>query len=152
MIGIPVAWMLASHGDEATINFFLQKLRLQSPTISPGWFMTDRDLAQINAIKHQYPNTNVVLCWWHVLHAWQQHFVVHAHPELWVLLKEWIRIDTVEGFKVQWEKIKGVAPQSVIQYLEEYWMPEKYQKMWSACARKGRDIFEKNDTNMLLEA
>ncbi|KAJ7301636.1 hypothetical protein DFH08DRAFT_641895, partial [Mycena albidolilacea] len=45
-----------------------------------------------------------------------------------------------------------LAPDSIIQYLEEYYMGEATLKMWSAVYRKDRNVFELGDTNMLVEA
>ncbi|KAF8170157.1 hypothetical protein BJ912DRAFT_997691 [Pholiota molesta] len=45
----------------------------------------------MNSIQLVYPKATLFLCWWHVLHAWQQHFVTSSFPELWDLLKKWIR-------------------------------------------------------------
>jgi hypothetical protein len=36
--------------------------------------MTDCDQAQISALETVYPQTWVILCRWHVLHAIQSHF------------------------------------------------------------------------------
>ncbi|GJE88758.1 MULE and SWIM domain-containing protein [Phanerochaete sordida] len=148
--GIPVAWMLASSGTQETLDFYLRTFRQANPGISPKWLMTDCDQAQINALRAQFPDATILLCWWHVLHAWQQHFVTTAFPDLWQLLKQWIRISDESGFEAHWAKIRQEAPQSFIEYLELYWLPRR--EMWSAMHRKNRDIFEKNDTNMLLEA
>ncbi|KAJ7871039.1 hypothetical protein B0H13DRAFT_1569692, partial [Mycena leptocephala] len=45
-----------------------------------------------------------------------------------------------------------LAPDSVIEYLEEYYLKEETLKMWSAVYRKDRNVFELCDTNMLVEA
>jgi hypothetical protein len=84
-----------------------------------------------------------------VLHAWQQHFVMQHHPELWELMKAWPQITNQERFEDQWQEIQKIAPQSVTEYLEIEWLSN--QKMWSAVEWKSQTIFEENNTNMLLE-
>ncbi|EJD50975.1 hypothetical protein AURDEDRAFT_48698, partial [Auricularia subglabra TFB-10046 SS5] len=44
------------------------------------------------------------------------------------------------------------APASFLQYLQDYWMSDTQQAMWSAVNRQNRHIFEEGDTNMLVEA
>jgi len=78
-LGLPVAWMMASYRTEETIACFLRK---HNPFTISWPFMSDRDLAQINAIVLRYPESEVWLCWWHVLHALQQHFVTSKHELL----------------------------------------------------------------------
>ena len=150
--GMPAAWMISSNGTEDTINFFLQLVRMRDPTVIPEYFMSDKDHAQINAIKRQYPKSAILLCWWHVLHAWQQHFVITAYPEVWDLLKKWVRITDRAEFWQQWEQIKITAPESVIEYLQTYWMGDENIKLWSAIYRTDRNVFQLCDTNMLVEA
>ena len=41
------------------------------------------------------------------------------------------------------------VPNSVAQYIARDWLSHK--EMWSAMSRQNRIIFEKGDTNMLLE-
>ncbi|KAJ7744260.1 hypothetical protein DFH07DRAFT_723192, partial [Mycena maculata] len=43
-----------------------------------------------------------------------------------------------------------MAPDSIVTYLETYWMKEV--ELWSAVFRADRLIFELSDTNMLVEA
>lgn len=88
--GIPVAWMLSSSGTEDTIYYFLWLVRIWNPGIDPWNIMSDRDWAQLNACRWAFINTILLLCWWHVLHVWQQHFQIRDHPQLWDQLKKWI--------------------------------------------------------------
>ncbi|KZP22578.1 hypothetical protein FIBSPDRAFT_657372, partial [Athelia psychrophila] len=148
--GCPVAWMISTSATEVTIDYFLQTFKDANPGINPSRFMTDFDWAQINSIRRQYPNAQIYICWWHVLHAWQQRFTTQHHPELWGLLKGWIRLTTDEEFSDCWAKIQALAPKSFLKYIEVYWLP--WRAMWSAIARVGRSIFEQSDTNMLVEA
>jgi hypothetical protein len=113
--------------------------------------MSDFDFAQINACLAAYQSF-ILLCWWHVLHTWQQHFHIASHPELWDVLKKWIRMTEQADFDAAWQQIQGMAPESFINYLCRYWMPEHIVRMWSAVHRKNRSIWELCDTNMLIEA
>ena len=91
--GIPVAWMLSSNAQQATIEFLLAKLQESNPDVIPENWMTDFDQAQINTIKTRTPESkHIYLCWWHVLHAWQQHITIAHYLELWEVLKAWIHI------------------------------------------------------------
>jgi hypothetical protein len=148
--GCPIAWMISSNATEVTIDYFINTLRVRNPKIIPAKFMSDYDKAQINVIKHRYPKSQLYLCWWHVLHAWQQHIVIAHFQELWNLLKGWIRLTEKSEFEDCWKKIQKLAPASFIEYISEYWMPVWY--MWSATERQGRTIFEISETNMLVEA
>src|SRR6266850_8035947 len=65
-LGILVAWMLASNGTKDIISFFLHWVRDGSLAISPAMIMTDRDLAQIGALKIMYSDSWIFLCKWHI--------------------------------------------------------------------------------------
>ncbi|KAE9383567.1 hypothetical protein BT96DRAFT_782109, partial [Gymnopus androsaceus JB14] len=150
--GFPAAFMFCSDGTDAMINNYLSLLRTWFPNVSLHRAMSDKDMAQINAIRRQYPLARLALCWWHVLHAWQQHFNATEFPELWALLKAWIRVMDQTEFESYWEKIAFVAPTSVREYLERNWLTRGVIEMWSAVYWKGFSIEEESDTNMLTEA
>jgi len=114
--------------------------------------MSDRDLAQINAIVLRYPESEVWLCWWHVLHAWQQHFVISQNELLWVKLKALIRLENPVALEAALAEVKDLAPPQFWDYFVNYWLPQKYLVMWSAIYRRNRGIYLLNDTNMLIEA
>lgn len=143
--------MLASSGTQATISYFLRLHRLQTPLTIPRNIISDFDHPQINACIAEY-QAFILLCWWHVLRSWQKRFHIPSNPDLWELLKRWIRMTDQSEFDAAWTKIKAMAPQDFIEYLIQYWMPPRVVQMWSAVHRKGRNIFEACDTNMLIEA
>lgn len=149
-IGMPIAWMIASNAIEATIDYFLATLRAQNPDVIPKYLMTDFDKGQINAALRCYPELQPLLCWWHVALAWQQHFVMAHYKDLWAELKKWYRITTKAKFDACWERIQVPAPESVIVYIKQHWLPHIH--LWSAMYREGRTVFEQCDTNMLVEA
>ncbi|KAJ7573383.1 hypothetical protein C8J56DRAFT_804721 [Mycena floridula] len=157
--GMPCAWMVSSNGTGDTIYFFLKTMRIWNPLVVPRCFMSDHDLAQLGSILRAYwDSLMILLCWWHVLHAWQQRFVTTSHPELWELLKKWIRVTDPVEFHSYWEKIQMIAPPSMTEYLRKYWMGGEDNdwttspKLWSAVYRTERGIFQLGDTNMLVEA
>ena len=138
------------NAKEVTINYYLATLRKRNPKVIPKKIMSDFNWAQINSVRLWYTESQALLCWWHVLHAWQQHIIISHCNELWELLKKWIRLTEESEFNENWAKIQSLAPQSFIDLIKSYWLP--HWKMWSAVWRKDRTIFELCDTNMLVEA
>ena len=147
---MPAAWMISSNAQEETIEYFLKTIQHQNPSVIPKIFMSDKDQGQMNAIQGQYTESCLLLCWWHVLHAWHQHFMMTHYPDLWALLKKWPCITTQEEFDDCWAKIQKLAPESLIGYLRSNWLNET--KLWSAIFRQDQTIFEVCETNMLVEA
>ena len=150
--GVPVAWMLMSSSTEATIKYFLNFVKLRSPQISPAVIMTDRDKAQINAISAVYPDSTVLLCWWHMLRAIRMHFRTEEFPEVWDRIREWVKTSDQLKFDAIWEWLQTdpSVPRSLIDYLKINWMT--IVPLWSGTMRKERTIFQEGDTNMLIEA
>jgi hypothetical protein len=68
-IGVPVAWMLASNGTTDTIAFFVGWVRDASLAVRLAVIMTNRDRTQMNVLRLIYPDSQMLLCKWHVLHA-----------------------------------------------------------------------------------
>jgi hypothetical protein len=112
--------------------------------------MADMDPSQFNAIRKCYSPSQPLWCWWHVLHAWQSHFVVTHFPELWDILKKWIRVEDKTEFETTWMKIQSIPPPSIVEYLNKYYIPT--QSLWSAGNRQGQSVLTEGDTNMLVEA
>jgi hypothetical protein len=152
LVGIPIAWMLSSDGTEATITFFINFVKIRSPEITPRITMSDRDQAQMNAIKTVYPETTVLLCWWHVLRAIRGFFRTEEFPELWERVREWVKTTDQSRFDSLWEWIKTdpSVPLTFVDYLKRHWM--EIVPLWAGVARQNRTIFQEGDTNMLIEA
>jgi MULE transposase domain len=66
-IGVPVAWMIASNGMTNTIAFFVSWVRDARPVVQLAVIMTDHNRTQINVLKAIYPDSQILLCKWHVL-------------------------------------------------------------------------------------
>jgi len=144
--------MLSSNGTYVTIKYFLQLIKAQNPDISPNIYMTDRDQAQVKAIRATYPSCQVLYCWWHVLRAIRTRFKTKEFSKLWTLIQDWVRTSEEAEFDAWWEQMQSDKknPDTVIGYLARDWVPCK--DMWSAIFRQNRTIFEEGDTNMLLES
>lgn len=151
-IGVPVAWMLASNGTTETIAFFVGWVRDASPAVQPAVIMTDRDHAQIKALRIVYPDSQILLCKWHVLRAIRSHFNTNEFPDLWANVKALVNTSEPAVFARLWDQIARdtSVPQSFVRYMDTEWIP--YTEMWSLVSRKDRSIFLEGDTNMLLEA
>jgi hypothetical protein len=145
--------MLSFNGTQATIQYFLNLIKAQSPAVSPSIFMIDHDQAQVNAIWVAFPECcRVFYCWWHVLQAIWTHFNTKKFPVLWSLIQDWVHTTDNNEFNVWWKYIEQdtSVPKSLAQYITWDWLP--YKEMWSAMLCQNHTIFEKGNTNILLEA
>ena len=144
--------MLSSSGTEATIQYFLNFVKDRSPGVVPAIIMSNHDKAQMNAVKTVYPDSKLLLCWWHVLRAIRMHFRTEEFPEVWDHIREWVKTLDQSRFDAIWEWIQTdpSVPQTLIDYLKINWMT--IVPLWSGTARKERTIFQEGDTNMLIEA
>ena len=141
--------MVSSNATEPTVNFFFKTLQKCNPDVIPNVFMLDFDKTQIKVILRWYPEALLLLCWWHVLHAWQQHITTSHYPKLWTLLMGWIQIINKSQFDECWEKIQVLAPASLILYIMEYWLP--VWELWLAQECTDQNMFELRNTNMLVK-
>jgi hypothetical protein len=143
--------MLSSNGTEATIQFFLNFIKLHSLEITPQITMSNCDQAQMNAIKAIYPDTTLLLCWWHMLRTMQMHFHTEEFPELWECVREWVKTSDQAMFDSVWEWIQTdpSVPRSFVDYLKNNWMG--IVPLWAGISRLNWMIFQEGDTNMLIE-
>jgi hypothetical protein len=102
--GILITWMLSSSGMEAT--YFLNFIKAQSPEIVPAIIMTNCNKAQTNAIAAVYPDSKVLLCWWHMLHTIQMHFHMNTFSELWEHIHAWVKTSDQNKFDSLWQEIQ----------------------------------------------
>jgi len=144
--------MLSSSGTEATIKYFLNFVKLWSPEIRPTIIISDCDKAQMNAVMGVFPESTLLLCWWHVLCTMRMHFRMEEFPDLWNRVHEWVRASDQLKFDSLWEEMQAdpTVPHSFVGYLKVNWMP--IVPLWSGTARQGRTIFQEGDTNMLIES
>lgn len=114
--------------------------------------MTDHNKAQMNAILAVYPDSMVILCWWHVLCMIWMHFCTEEFPALWQCIRVWVKTSDQTQFDSVWQEMQTdtSVPQSLVDYLKVNWMG--VIPLWSGIHRQNWTIFQESDTNMLLEA
>jgi hypothetical protein len=144
--------MLTSSGTTDTIAFFVRWVRDGSPAVRPTVIMTDRDQAQMEALKEIYPLSQIWLCLWHVLRAMRSHFSTNEFQSLWERVKALVKTEDLATFYRLWDDISTdpSVPQTFVQYMALSWMPLSHT--WSKVVRKNRSIYLEGDTNMLIEA
>ena len=133
------------------IKYFLNFVKLQSLEILLVVIMTDHDKAQMNAILAVYPDSMVLICWWHMLYAIQMHFCMEEFTEPWECIWEWIKTANQPKFDSMWEWIQTnpLVPKSFVDYLQNNWMG--IVPLRSGIYREMCLIFQEGDTNMLIE-
>nr|GAT51335.1 predicted protein [Mycena chlorophos] len=154
--GVPTAYMLSSLKDEVTIRWFLGRVQMWSPEVVPRVWMSDKDRAQINAVLAVYTTAWLLLCRWHVLHAWHQNLSIDAFPDLWALLQKLAYADQKPEFDRLLVQIKDLGPRkcppSFLEYLDEHWLTDFWLPKWAPYFRVNRTVFQESDTNMLVES
>ena len=97
-LGVPVAWMLTSSGMTDTIAFFVRWVWDASPAVWPAVIMSDRNQAQLQALKDVYPLSQIWLCIWHVLQAMRSHFSITVFQSLWEKVKALVKTEDLAKF------------------------------------------------------
>jgi hypothetical protein len=81
----------------------------------------------------------------------QSHLSTENFPALWEKIQKWVKTDNQAEHDQIWNEIKNdpTVLLSVLEYLKENWEPVSH--MWATVAQKDWSIFEKGETNMLIE-
>ena len=90
--------MLTSSATTETIKFFVKWVRDTSPSVQPVVIMTDCDQVQIAVLKSVFPQSWILFCLWHVLHAMRSHFVMTEFQGLWEKIKIWVKTEDIAKF------------------------------------------------------
>ncbi|XP_076144157.1 uncharacterized protein LOC143126130 [Alosa pseudoharengus] len=151
--GVPFAYLIMSHESSATLQLCLTKLCSRNPNFYPRSVMIDRDLKELNAIRQVFPNTKVLLCWFHVLqavHRWltsrdggnlsteERNTVMHGMHSMKAC-------STEEKFVTVFNAIckdldTQLGSNRVTNYLKAYWLP--HSALWANFGR----LFEHNSS------
>jgi MULE transposase domain len=119
--GVPICYMLASNGQQATHELYFKTFRENNPTLPP-YIIMDRDLAAFNAARIIYPDVKTLLCLFHLVSAWWKHIVVSKHEATWKLALRLSRATTQVEFDGIWREIKAIGPPTFVSYMEDTWL------------------------------
>lgn len=70
--GQPVAHGLVAREDEEHLRMFLNDVATWEPAIKHATFITDKDMAEINAVKHVCSDAHIFLCRFHIMKAFNE--------------------------------------------------------------------------------
>ena len=99
-----------------------------SLAVRPEVIMTNRDQAQIDALKEVYPLSQVWLCIWHVLHVMRSHFSTTKFQSLWERVKSLVKTEDLATFYNLWDDISTdpSVHQTFMQYMSTSWIPASH--------------------------
>jgi MULE transposase domain len=81
-----------------TIWFFLYWVKEVSLVVWLAIIMIDCDQAQMAAIDNVYPESQTLLCTWHVLCTIYSYFTTSEFLALWEKIKAWVNTDNMAKF------------------------------------------------------
>jgi hypothetical protein len=135
--------------------------------------MSDKDLGQLAALRAIFPSTQVLLCQWHVIEAWNRQFPRTKWSEVHSQWHALLHINTPEKFNMSWDLLellvtahetteRNVAsngqsysnpyPRKAHSYFRDNWMTPAINKLWPDCFRQGREIAQAANTNNYCES
>ncbi|CAG8751100.1 8172_t:CDS:2, partial [Gigaspora margarita] len=72
-VGYPISYLFLNSPKNVPFTCTTALIKyldsLQKQGVNPTFVFSDKDFAQIDAIKYIWPNTKIQLCWWHIRHA-----------------------------------------------------------------------------------
>jgi len=77
-LGQPVAHAILAREDQTHIGMFLEDVMNWHPECATSTFVTDKDFAEINAIKSVLPSAKIFLCRFHIMKAVVEELKHHA--------------------------------------------------------------------------
>ena len=143
--------MISSSTTSSVIAAWLQSIKMQCPAICPEYFMSDNDSAEHKAINDVYPDSRILLCWWHVIKDWKRkiHGVVPKNEQDALFQKLKFLLTTSRDFEVDVKIVQQLANPEFNLYFERTWLPKK--DLWAFEFRQDRSILQSSNTNMLIE-
>jgi hypothetical protein len=147
---IQVGLCFMSREKEVDYDFLIRCLRevMRSNDITkPLVAITDRELALIKAIETYFPQTDHLLCQWHVnmnvLSQCKKHFpgalkidgIWKRHPTFTTFLAQWnqlLRCSTEDGYQHALDEFRRQNPPQAVSYCERTWLvwKEKLVRFW----------------------
>ncbi|XP_076144083.1 uncharacterized protein LOC143126043 [Alosa pseudoharengus] len=140
--GVPVAYAIVSNECQSTLEKALAQLSKQF-LCPPRAFMVDKDYAEINALSSTFPESAILLCWYHVLQAverWLSKTDSSVHGPSNVKIR-----DGIISFFCKLKACKTYP--AVCHYFKSHW--EDIGHMWSNYGRCFNHL--DSETNNVIE-
>ena len=148
--GQPVAHAVMAREDEAHVRLFIEDIVQWETQVSASTFVTDKDFAEINAVRHVCPDASVFLCRFHIMKAFTEEINREGLDNGESLLQSCRRLlyagshgkysDTLNDIKDNYPRF--------YRYLQKNWLP--HESLFAGYARRGVLHFD-NHTNNTLE-
>ncbi|XP_070533937.1 uncharacterized protein [Ptychodera flava] len=162
--GVPVAYIIISKEDKDVLERCFSKIKSKVNEIYPRVIMVDKDQTEISALSSVFPQSDILLCWFHVLQAVHRWITKRAggglagtsnaeHRNLVIqAMLKMKNCSTEEDFRQTSGKCldeidKAIGHNLVSKYLLDEWISVAH--MW---CHFGRKMFhEGQDTNNIAE-
>lgn len=142
--GWPVAHLITSRSDAATLKYFFYSLQEKCPELMINCVITDDDDALINSINFGL-NKNVrhILCKWHLDKIWKSRIKELAPKEVTEDLYVCLKLIAETKNKIEFEsllaafklKFKETAPKFLNYFQNEYLQSQERKEKWASCFR-----------------
>ena len=147
---VPIAFLITSDGRMDTLKIFLNEFKKIYPWV--GTFMTDNDDAEIGAIEAVYPESNHLLCWWHILRNWRIRLLqpqnISNDPNFKTKLFDLLM--NSNDFEADFEQLLSIASPEFSKYLQTFLYPKR--EKWAHQFRKYIKMYKSTNSNMLIES
>ncbi|KAK3922643.1 Protein FAR1-RELATED SEQUENCE 2 [Frankliniella fusca] len=142
--GWPVAHLISSKPDSATLKYFFQCLKARLGENSVNCVITDDDPALINAMNEGFSaDLPHILCIWHVLKNFKENLRSKASKDLYDTMLSEVRVimnedneglflKLIDGFQKKYENDKNAS--HFIDYFRKYYLNRPHK--WALCYRQ----------------
>ncbi|XP_070563193.1 uncharacterized protein [Ptychodera flava] len=157
--GFPAAFIILSEDSEVCLTKAFHIIR-EKNSICPRAFMIDKDLKEANAINEAFPDSSILLCWFHVLQAVHRWLLKQTsglsgvgnkekRSQVIRFMTELKNCNTESEFMALACTVTTRFDKPVVTYLEDNWLHMQVAVMWSNFGR--RFFHENSETNNLVE-
>jgi len=142
-----VAVFLTASEDVLALTEQLQQFKGRNPAwLQIRTVMTDKDMAEHDAIRKELPQASLLLCLFHILRAIGRE-VTTAKMQIYesqrgaalALLRQIAYVNSEHAYDTLRERLRATAPASVVQYFTANWHPCRQE--WVLCWQRQNVTF-----------
>ena len=152
---IVALWMVAKE-NEASISGMAEIFKKHNPSwIKMTTVMADKDFVERDVLKEKFPDTQVLICLFHVLKTFRREITVEklgvttAERNLALeIIQKMVYAKNEDEYSVLYSELAETNLKSVIEYFNTNWHPIKEE--WVECLESNNITFQ-NRTNNRIE-